>query len=330
MTTPRHPKDIFVRLLRDVRRGTELTTKVFQEISQVAIAATILALSLTASASMAEDEQLSQVAEQLKTALAGDSVEVTQRAGSVTLTSSADAMFPSGGWQVPSPAPLLDKMLPTFSKLENMKIVVAGYTDNVPVGEELKAKGISSNLDLSAERAVSIANYLTSHGVKPDLISAHAFGENNPVASNDTPEGRAKNRRVDITLIGIPTCDVKPEAFHRIVGGSQVDLYTLKNSNGLEAKITNYGGIVVSLLVPDKNGRLTDVVLGYDDLCDYLAYTPYFGAIVGRYGNRIGNAKFTLGGVDYHLVANNGPNSLHGGRLGFDNVVWKAERINTC
>ena len=80
---------------------------------------------------------------------------------------------------------------------------------------------------------------------------------------------------------------IKPEAFHRIVGGSQVDLYTLKNSNGLEAKITNYGGIVVSLLVPDKNGKLTDVVLGYDDLCDYLAYTPYFGCIVGRYGNRI-------------------------------------------
>ena len=138
------------------------------------------------------------------------------------------------------------------------------------------------------------------------------------MASNDTPEGQAKNRRVDITLTGDGACDVKPEAFHRIVGGSQVDLYTLTNSNGLEAKITNYGGIVVSLLVPDKNGKLTDVVLGYDDLCDYLAYTPYFGCIVGRYGNRIANAKFTLEGVDYHLVANNGPNSLHGGRLGFD------------
>jgi aldose 1-epimerase len=109
---------------------------------------------------------------------------------------------------------------------------------------------------------------------------------------------------------------IKPEAFHRIVGGSQVDLYTLKNSNRLEAKITNYGGIVVSLLVPDKNGKLTDVVLGHDDLCDYLANTPYFGCIVGRSGNRIANGKFTLGGVEYHLVANNGPNSLHGGRLG--------------
>jgi outer membrane protein OmpA-like peptidoglycan-associated protein len=170
----------------------------------VAIATTILALSLTASASMPEDGQFGQVAEQLRTALAGDPVEVTQKSGSVTLTSSADAMFPSGGWQMPSTAPLLDKMLPTLSKLQNTKIVVVGYTDNVPVGAELQAKGVSSNLDLSAERAVSIANYLASHGVKADLISAHAFGETNPVASNDTPEGRAKNRRVAITLTGAP------------------------------------------------------------------------------------------------------------------------------
>jgi chemotaxis protein MotB len=166
----------------------------------VAIGATILAVSLIASVSMAGDEQLSQVAEQLKTALAGEQVEVAQRIVSVTLTSSADAMFPSGGWQVPSSAPVLDKIVPTLSKLENAKIVVSGYTDNVPIGDDLKAKGVTNNLDLSAERAVSIANYLTAHGVKPDIISAHAFGETNPVAPNDTPEGRAKNRRVDITL----------------------------------------------------------------------------------------------------------------------------------
>ncbi len=79
---------------------------------------------------------------------------------------------------------------------------MAGYTDNVPVGTELKAKGVATNLDLSAERAVGIANYLTSHGVKADLVSAHAFGETDPVASNDTSEGRAKNRRVDVLLTG--------------------------------------------------------------------------------------------------------------------------------
>ena len=94
----------------------------------IAIAATILALSLTASASIMGDSQLGQVAEQLKTALAGDPVEVTQKVVLVRLTSSADAMFPSGGWQVPSNVPLLDKMLPTLSKLQNTKIVVAGYS----------------------------------------------------------------------------------------------------------------------------------------------------------------------------------------------------------
>ena len=171
----------------------------------VVIAGTILVLSLSASASMAADGQIGQVAEQLRTALAGDPVEVTQKVDSVTLTSSADTMFPSGGWQVPSSVPVLDKMLPTLSKLQDTKIVVGGYTDNEPVGAELKAKGVSSNLDLSAERAVSIANYLSSHGVKADLLSAHGFGETNPVASNDTPEGRAKNRRVDITLTA-PGC----------------------------------------------------------------------------------------------------------------------------
>ena len=93
-----------------------------------------------------------------------------------------------------------------MNKLEHTKIVVGGYTDNAPIGEGLKAKGVSSNLDLSAERAVAIANYLTLHGVKPDLLSAHAFGETRPVASNDTPEGRTKNRRVDITLTGAPAC----------------------------------------------------------------------------------------------------------------------------
>ena len=101
--------------------------------------------------------------------------------------------------------PVLDKILPTLSKLQDTQIVVGGYTDNQPVGEGLKTKGVSNNLDLSAERAVSIANYLSSHGVKADLISAHGFGETNPVASNDTPEGRAKNRRVDITLTA-PAC----------------------------------------------------------------------------------------------------------------------------
>ena len=206
-----------------------------------AIAATVLALSLTASVSMAEDGHLGPLAQELKTALAADPVEVTQKGFSVMLTSSADAMFPSGGWQVPSSAPLLDKMLPTLSRLQHTNIVVGGYTDNVPVGEELKAKGVSNNLDLSAERAVSIANYLTSHGVKPDLVSAHGFGETNPVASNDTPEGRAKNRRVDITLTGEPAAaQVDEKEAYEIGVEAYVYLYPLITMDVTRKVMTNY------------------------------------------------------------------------------------------
>jgi chemotaxis protein MotB len=146
--------------------------------------------------------KLGQVDDQLKTALAGEPVQVTQQDGSVTLTSSADAMFPSGGWQVPANAPLLNKMLPTLSQLQTTKIVVGGYTDTTPVGPQLRSMGISNNLDLSSKRAASVVNYLAAHGVNPNLLSAQGFGETHPVASNDTPEGRAKNRRVDIVLTG--------------------------------------------------------------------------------------------------------------------------------
>ena len=168
----------------------------------IAVAATTLALSLAVHASPAADGQLNQAADQLMTALEGDPVQFSQRVVSVTLTSGADAMFPSGGWQIPSDAPLLNKMLPTLSKLRNTRIVVGGYTDNTPIGQQLQGMGISDNLDLSAKRAVSVASYLISHGVNPNLVSAQAFGESHPIASNDTPEGRAKNRRVDITLTG--------------------------------------------------------------------------------------------------------------------------------
>ena len=109
------------------------------------------------------------------------------------------------------------------------------------------------------------------------------------------------------------------------VDGKEVFLYTLRNKSGMEARITNYGGIVVSLLVPDRSTRPGDVVLGYDSLSSYLKATPYFGAIVGRYGNRIGKARFTLGGKEYALNANDGTNTLHGGLKGFDKVVWDAD-----
>jgi aldose 1-epimerase len=112
--------------------------------------------------------------------------------------------------------------------------------------------------------------------------------------------------------------------FGGIPDGPPVTIYTLRNDKGMEVRILNYGGIVQSLKVPDKNGKFDDVVLGYDSLGGYLTNSPYFGALIGRYGNRIGGGKFTLEGKTYKLAANNGPNSLHGGIKGFDKVVWQA------
>ena len=120
--------------------------------------------------------------------------------------------------------------------------------------------------------------------------------------------------------------EIKKELYGQ-ADGKQVYLYTLSNANGMTAKITNYGAIVQTLTAPDKNGKIEDVVLGYDKLADYLKATPYFGAIVGRYGNRIAKGKFTLDGVEYSLATNNGVNHLHGGIKGFDKVVWDAEPI---
>ena len=105
-----------------------------------------------------------------------------------------------------------------------------------------------------------------------------------------------------------------------------MEIYTLRNSHGCEARISNYGGTVVSLTMPDKNGKLDDVVLGFDTQPEYAAHSPYFGALIGRFGNRIAKGKFTLDGKTYQLPINNPPNSLHGGTIGFDKRVWEAEQ----
>jgi len=120
---------------------------------------------------------------------------------------------------------------------------------------------------------------------------------------------------------------VQTETFGKMPDGKQVDLHTLINPNGLRAKITNYGAILVSMEVPDRDGKMADVVLGFDTLDGYLGEHPYLGAIVGRYANRIGKGKFVLNGVEYKLAVNNGPNHLHGGIKGFDKVLWKLEDI---
>jgi aldose 1-epimerase len=110
--------------------------------------------------------------------------------------------------------------------------------------------------------------------------------------------------------------------FGKTPDGQPVDLYVLTNKNGAEASITNYGGALVSLKMPDRNGKLADVVLGYDSAEGYVADKSYFGALVGRYGNRIGHAQFVLDGKTYTLAKNNGDNTLHGGVKGFNKALW--------
>ncbi|WP_461451917.1 aldose epimerase family protein [Mucilaginibacter sp.] len=119
--------------------------------------------------------------------------------------------------------------------------------------------------------------------------------------------------------------------FEKTIDGKKTDLYILKNAKGMEVAITNFGGRVVSILVPDKNGRLTDVVEGFDSVKGYQdAPGPYYGALIGRYGNRIAKGKFTLEGKEYSLYINNAPNTLHGGKVGFDSKVWDAKQIDSA
>ena len=118
--------------------------------------------------------------------------------------------------------------------------------------------------------------------------------------------------------------------FGQTADGHSAELFTLTNSHGIEVRATNYGGIITSVRTPDRAGHFGDIALGYDSLSGYLRATPYFGAIVGRYGNRIAKGRFTLDGATYRLAVNNGPNSLHGGLKGFDKVVWRAEPFQSA
>jgi aldose 1-epimerase len=129
--------------------------------------------------------------------------------------------------------------------------------------------------------------------------------------------GEAAGRRIDRAPFG------------RAPNGQPVELYTMTNRPGIEIRAATYGGILVSVKTPDRAGTFDDVALGFDSLPGYVESSPYFGALVGRYANRIGRARFTLDGRTYTLAANNGPNALHGGLVGFDKVVWGAEPFQT-
>jgi aldose 1-epimerase len=124
-----------------------------------------------------------------------------------------------------------------------------------------------------------------------------------------------------------PKAGVTKASFGNVPDQGDVDVYTLTNANGVEVRAITYGGIITSIRVPDRTGQFGDIVLGFDSLDRYLKGHPFFGPIVGRYGNRIGGAQFTLNGQTYKLAVNNGPNHLHGGNKGFDKYVWSAEPL---
>ena len=151
------------------------------------------------------------------------------------------------------------------------------------------------------------------------IVSCNSNGKETTATTSDKPD-TAMNKSVNM----LPGKD----AFMTTIEGKKTALFVLKNKAGMEAAITNYGGRLVSLIVADKNGKPTDVVIGFDSVNQYKTSTePYFGATIGRYGNRIAKGKFLLDGKEYTLFTNNGPNTLHGGKKGFQYVVWDAKQV---
>jgi aldose 1-epimerase len=158
----------------------------------------------------------------------------------------------------------------------------------------------------------------------PGLLLLSACGSNPSAEQSATTAPAADSTKT--TSASMPTS----ASFGKTTDGTEVQLFTLTNKQGAKATITNYGGTLTSLMVPDKDGKMGDVILGFDNVSGYqspefVKAGPYFGALIGRYGNRIKDGKFTLDGKGYTLAKNNGPNSLHGGLKGFDKVVWQAE-----
>jgi aldose 1-epimerase len=147
---------------------------------------------------------------------------------------------------------------------------------------------------------------------------------NQPKGSSTTTTDSTATSTTTKATVTLPA----PAGFQKTVDGKKTDLYYLKNKNGVQAAITSWGGRLVSLVVPDKDGAMTDVVIGFDSLTTYQVAGDFYGAIIGRYGNRIGRATFNLEGKTYNLSVNNGPNTLHGGKEGFDAKVWDAKQLN--
>ena len=149
----------------------------------------------------AQNQQLQQQNSSLQAQVASDKAQICRLQGAIQYTVNSDLLFPSGGWQMSDRGKqIIGGMAAKLAPAQQNKVLVSGYTDNRPVGPALARQGITSNQDLSQKRADDVMQFLISQGVKPDLISAQGFGDANPIASNDTPQGRAQNRRVVLSV----------------------------------------------------------------------------------------------------------------------------------
>jgi chemotaxis protein MotB len=149
------------------------------------------------------ENDYNQLNQRLSGEIGAQQVHISRLQGAIKVAVNSELLFPSGGWQMPpAAAQTIAKMAPILAPFQQTKIIVTGYTDNVPIGPELMRQGVTSNQQLSLLRAQTVEQFLISQGVNPNLVSAQGLGEADPVAPNDTPQGRAQNRRVEITLAG--------------------------------------------------------------------------------------------------------------------------------
>jgi chemotaxis protein MotB len=169
----------------------------------------IMSATLTISACVSQEKydalqaRYDQLNQTMSSEVSAREMHIERLQNALKITVNDDLLFPSGDWQMPAPAQqTMSKMIPILAPMQKTKIIVNGYTDNVPISSRLKRQGISDNLVLSQKRAETVMNFMISQGVKQDLVSAQGFGETDPIAPNDTATGRAQNRRVELTLAG--------------------------------------------------------------------------------------------------------------------------------
>jgi len=184
-----------------------ITTSLSRTAATAAAVMSIIGLTLTtcvpAQQYNALESDYNQLNQRLSGEIAAQQVHIIRLQGAIKVAVNSELLFPSGGWQMPpDAAQTIAKMAPILAPFQQTTIIVTGYTDNVPIGPELRAQGVENNQQLSLKRAQTVANYLISQGVNPNLVQTRGLGDAEPIASNDTPQGRAQNRRVELTLAG--------------------------------------------------------------------------------------------------------------------------------